>query len=43
MNEVVCNGDCMDCKRYFNCESDIKLDEETCNFWFNERESDSEE
>jgi hypothetical protein len=36
--EVNCDTHCIDCSSYYDCESPFKLDEQTINFWLNERD-----
>ena len=36
--EVNCDTNCLDCKSYYICESSFKLDEQTRDFWLNERD-----
>ena len=33
-----CDTNCIDCSSYYDCESPFKLDEQTMNFWLNERD-----
>lgn len=35
---VECTTDCIHCKSYYACESAMKLDAETRDFWLNEEE-----
>lgn len=37
MEDYGCACDCLDCKKYYACQSDLKIDEDTRNFWLNER------
>src|SRR5690606_6415739 len=36
--EVNCDTNCIDCNFYDDCESPFKLDEQTMDFWLNERD-----
>lgn len=36
--KIECDTNCIDCKYYYSCESETKLEESTRDFWLNERE-----
>lgn len=38
-----CDTNCLDCPNWHRCESPMKLEEETRDFWLNEREQYDEE
>jgi len=38
----MCDTNCVDCKRYYSCKSEMKLEEAIRDFWLNEREANEE-
>lgn len=36
-NDQICDGNCLDCKHYYQCESEMKITEQDRDFWLNER------
>lgn len=40
--KIECDTNCIDCKYYYSCVSEMKLEEETRDFWLSEREGKEE-
>lgn len=41
-NKIKCDTNCIECKSYYVCESKLKLEDETRDFWLNEREKNED-
>ncbi|NLB78073.1 MAG: hypothetical protein GX796_04285 [Clostridiaceae bacterium] len=38
IQKPTCNCNCIDCNLYYSCTSELKIDENTREFWLSERE-----